>query len=216
MEYIKHIDSGCFGSVDLYSSKECGLVAVKTFFRHVEESHLKEFETAKKLWECSNSDFLRPFEIFEKDGHLCIVTEYFESSAFCPNKITQKEKVAKKLCRIFSALNKEKVFYSDLNNRNLLIGKDDEIFLVDFDCPSTDETDYYEGEMWVDPPEFVKDGKLSKEEAEKYQIWRLGLLLLQVFSGLDSIDEIPENCAGNSFLRATLDPNPETRYIPQE
>lgn len=216
MKLIKHISSGCFGSVDLYESDEFGLVAVKKFFRSLEKSHLEEYDTAKRLWERSKENFLEPFKAVEKGGHLWIVTKFFDGAGFDPSSIKDKEKVAEKLCRIFSAMNKERVYFSDINSRNILLNSDDEVFLVDFDCPSFSEADYYGGEMWIDPPEFDCDGVLGEKRAEKFQIWSLGLLLIQVFYGTKQVTEIPKDYKENHYLRATLDSNPDSRHIPLE
>ncbi|AEA06985.1 putative serine/threonine protein kinase [Lausannevirus] len=216
MKLIKHISSGCFGSVDLYEDEKLGLVAVKKFFRPLDDSHFEEFEKARGLWERSKQDFLEPFKTTEEDGHLWIHTRFFDGSEFDPSRIKDKEKVAKKLCRIFSVLNKEQVYFSDINSRNILLNKEDDVFLVDFDCPSFSEADYYNGEFWINPPEFVEDGILGVDKAEKFQTWSLGLLLAQVFYGTAQVTELPKDYKDNPYLRATLDPNPKTRHIPLE
>ncbi|ALX27384.1 hypothetical protein GMAR_ORF9 [Golden Marseillevirus] len=209
-----HISSGCFGSVTLYRSESHGDVVVKRMFSHFEPHQLREFENNKRLFLSSPDNFLEPFESFFDNEHLCIVTRYFDSTKLDVTKIKDKEKVAKKLCSIFSVLNKEKIFYTDLHNGNILVGKDEDVFLVDFDCGPFSEAEYYQGEMWIDPPEYRGDRDLTLYEAEKYQIWNLGLLLTRIFYGLERISRLPQDVAQNPILAATLATDPEKRHIP--
>ncbi|MCB5252270.1 MAG: serine/threonine protein kinase, partial [Candidatus Cloacimonetes bacterium] len=203
---VRLIGEGGMSEVYLVQDNLDRQFALKTLSANLSrDSNFRERfkQEAKIMSTLYHSNIVQLHSYFEEDDRFCLVMEYVEGGSLKDliRKIgpIPEERALKIFSQVAGALSyahEKGVIHRDIKPSNIMIGKDDEVKVMDFgiarmaESPGLTRTGTQMGTLIYMSPEQIRD---SKHIDSKSDVYSLGVTLYEMLTGKSPYDETTES-----------------------